>query len=277
MRDKLIVSGCSYTEYLYPTWGDWLGEHFDTFHNLGVTGSGPKYTYLAIADFFKYNKVNPKEYIVIAQWSSLLRRDIRSKTDDGWLHGGQIDNNSNYSKDYLKKYFHPLDTANDLVHYIDHLILLSEKLGFKLYMTYMFEPWIDNFLGEPVYSTIDKNEIKDTLRSKYMISLKEISKSKYWINPSIESFSLDNPSRHIIKTTINGKPSRDHHPSPFTHFLYAWQISKLLKIKLNKKYKKLSLDLTRFLATNYNDLKFIELHGKKGFHKQLEQLIKKTI
>ena len=39
MRDKLIVSGCSYTEYLYPTWGDWLGEHFDTFHNLGVSDS----------------------------------------------------------------------------------------------------------------------------------------------------------------------------------------------------------------------------------------------
>ena len=110
-----------------------------------------------------------------------------------------------------------------------------------------------------------------------MISLKEISKSKYWINPSIESFSLDNPSRHMIKATINNNPQRDHHPTPFQHFLYAWQISKLLKIKFNKKYKKLSLDLTRFLSVNYNDLKFSKIYLKESYHKKIDQLIKKIL
>ena len=50
---------------------------------------------------------------------------------------------------------------------------------------------------------------------------------------------------------------------------------------MNVKYKKLSLDLSRFLATNYNDLKlkkvFINPPGKFLPHKKLESIIKELV
>ena len=51
MKDKLLVSGCSYTQYFYPTWSDWLGEHFNEYINLGMSGTGARYSYLKILNF----------------------------------------------------------------------------------------------------------------------------------------------------------------------------------------------------------------------------------
>ena len=181
---KLLTSGCSYTDYYYPTWAAWLGQNFEQYQNLAIEGTGPRYSYTVINDYFKYKKCNPKEHIVIVQWSSLLRHDIRKSTEFDWVLGGQIDNNEYYDELYLEKYYNSIDVASDLVKYIDHLILLSKKLGFKLLMTYMFEPWIDNYLGEPVSSTeIVRRNIKDLKNSKYLKSLEEFTKTEYWINP----------------------------------------------------------------------------------------------
>jgi len=280
MKDKLIVAGCSYTQYIYPTWADWLGEHFNEYHNLGWSGMGARHSYINILDYFKYSNTKPEDCIVIVQWSSLLRNDIRKTECNTWVGGGQIDNNPYYSDEYLKKHFNPLDKLNDLVYYIDHLILLSEKLGFKLLMTYMFEPWVQDFLGEPVNSRdIVKKNIKSVKSSKYLSSLKELAKSKYWIDPSIEKYSLVNPPRHMVKTTIDGKPYREHHPTPHQHFLYSKFISKKLNIKLEvSRYKKLSLGITRFLSENYNDLKLKKKFAKnKITHKKLEKIIKELL
>ena len=280
MKDKLLVAGCSYTQYNYPTWADWLGEHFNEYTNLGWSGMGARHSYIKIVDYFKYSDINPEDYVVIVQWSSLLRNDTRKMECNTWVGGGQIDNNPYYSDEYLEKHFNPFDKLNDIVHYVDHLILLSEKLGFKLLMTYMFEPWIQDFLGEPVNSRdIVKKNIKSVIRSKYLITLKQLSKSKYWLDPSIERYSLDNPPRHMVKTTIDGKPYREHHPTPYQHFLYSRFIAKELNIKLQvRKYKKLSMDITRFLSENYNDLKLKKkLEEFDPTHKKLEKIIKEVL
>ena len=281
MKDKLLVSGCSYTQYLYPTWSDWLGEHFDEYVNLGMSGTGARYSYLKILNFLNSPNINPSEYIVIVQWSSLLRHDYRRNPNNNWSGGGQIDNNELYDEKYLKEYFNPLDKLNDLVYYIDHLVLLSKKLKFKLLMTYMFEPWIQDFLGEPVFHKINKEHIKNIKQSSYLKILKEHTEKSYWINPSIERYSLDNPPRHLIKSTYENGPQREHHPSPYQHWLYSKVVAQKLRKKMNVKYKKLSLDLSRFLATNYNDLKlkkvFINPPGKFLPHKKLESIIKELV
>jgi len=38
----------------------WLGQHYDKYLNLGKAGTGPKYSYIRIRDYFKYEKnINP--------------------------------------------------------------------------------------------------------------------------------------------------------------------------------------------------------------------------
>ena len=40
-------------------------------------------------------------------------------------------------------------------------------------MTYMFEPWIQDFLGEPVFHTIGKEHIRNVKQSSYLKILKK--------------------------------------------------------------------------------------------------------
>lgn len=284
---KLLTTGCSYTSYYYPTWADWLGVYFDKHINLGVSGSGPRYSYTALNDFFRYKKNNPKDYIVIVQWSSLLRHDKRNPETGHWYWGGQIDNNINYNEDYLKKFYNSIDNASDLVNYIEHLILLSEKLGFKLLMTYMFEPWIDSYLGEPVFAKdICKQNILEFKKSNYIKSLKDYSKSEYWINPSIESFTLKTPIKNKILLDYlyldEWKQIEEHHPSPYQHLMYAKLIGKQIyqrldnSVPLEKRityadnYDSIALELDKYLSIDGNS----SLMQKKGLKNSWKYTVK---
>jgi|TARA_R110000850_G_scaffold266917_1_gene397617 hypothetical protein len=216
---KLITSGCSYTQYRYKTWADHLSKYFDEFKNLGEAGSGQKFSYIAITDYINLNKNKDlSNHTFIIQWSSLLRHDL-IKVRSTYQHLGQIDNNENFNKEYINKYFSVEGNAIELVNYIDHLNLLSDKYKFKLYMFYMFEPWIDYFAGEPTgYSLpILRKKTIEFLSSQSCKILKHYASKEYWINPSLERFSLDNEMR---------KKGDDDHPTTEQHKKYANMILK---------------------------------------------------
>ena len=227
----LITTGCSYTQHNFPCWNIWLGEHYGNHISFASSGSGPKYSYLQIRDYFKYAKgINPKDHHVVVQWSSLLRRDKRfnkpNKEDSNYLyqfkHGGQIDNNPFYTKEYVKEHFSILDSTCDLLYYIESLISLSKELGFKLHMFYMFEPWIEDFYGEPSKNQLYKSQYQTFQSSLYLKSLKELYKSEYFIPLSIERFCFTNEKTSpIYWWNLNLLESyEDHHPSPMQHFKY---------------------------------------------------------
>ena len=234
----LITSGCSYTEYNFPCWNMWLGQHYERHLPLGKAGTGPKYSYIRIRDYFKYEKnINPKDHHVIVQWSSLLRHDYRINYHR-WSGGGLITNNSLFSDDYVDNYFNIIDSTCDLLYYIESLISLSKELGFKLHMLYMFEPWADRFFGEPTSIETDKvaKEYDEWQSSEYLESLKEHYESDYFIPCSIESFCLDNPKKNNVQaisreSTIHSAETLiiDKHPSPLQHFKYF----KFLSTQLN--------------------------------------------
>jgi len=223
----LITTGCSYTDYRYPCWNMWLGQHYDKHIPLGKAGTGPKYSYIRIRDYFKYEKnINPKEHHVIVQWSSLLRHDYRLNHYQ-WSGGGMISNNDFFSDDYVSKHFNTLDTTCDLLYYIESLISLSKELGFKLNMLYMFEPWIERFFGEPSgfdFHKVNKGFI-EWHSSEYLESLRKHYKSEYFIPCSIEKFCLENPplSDEIKKY--------DPHPTPVQHYKYYNYLSSQFKLR----------------------------------------------
>ena len=44
-KTKYLSFGCSYTEYGYPTYASFLGQHFDIRENLGMCGAGNRYIF----------------------------------------------------------------------------------------------------------------------------------------------------------------------------------------------------------------------------------------
>ncbi len=215
----LITTGCSYTSYAYDTWATYLGKSYDSHFNFGRAGSGPRYSHTTICDYLRFNYNKDYEYTFIIQWSSLLRVDYRTKNkgtlgSDGvyWSAGGQVNNNGNFDNNYIKKYFNVIDTASDLLQYIEHLILLSKHYNFKLYMLYMFEPWIENFFGEPCHVGSLIKQYKEFSNSRYCNELKNIYDTEYFIRPSIEKFCLENEERDF---------NIDFHPTTNQHKNYA--------------------------------------------------------
>ena len=232
----LIVSGCSYTNYRYDTWGEHLSKYFKKYKNLGKPGSGPKFSYLQIIDYiYSQNKKDLSDHTIIVQWSSLKRHDLVTIVNPNNF-GGQVDNNSNFDENFIHKFFSVEEKAIDLINYIDHLTLLSHKYKFQLYMFYMLEPWIENFAGEPSTSDLFKQyeyKIEQFQKSKSFKILKDLYSKKCWIKPSLESFSLGNEMRgdhHTTKLKC-GKIIIDSHPTTEQHEKYTKVILDTLQHK----------------------------------------------
>ena len=254
----LITTGCSYTQGGYPTWNFWLGEYYDNHIKLAEAGSGPKFSYVKIRDYFKYTKnINPQDCHVIVQWSSLLRNDIRfSKGDvNKFRCGGEVGNNPYLSDDYFQNHFNVIDSACDLLYYIESLISLSKELGFKLHMFYMFEPWVNKFYGEPTSlyknSEFSKHQFKQFRISPYLKSLKKIYSTSYFIQPSLEIYISSFPkSKPILVDYGDGIFYEDNHPSPIQHFEYFKHLSQKLKLQTwNKEWEKIALKLEEEVTT----------------------------
>jgi len=268
----LITTGCSYTSNNYPTWNLWLGEHYDKHFTFGQSGSGPKYSYIQIRDYFKYSKnINPQDHHVIIQWSSLLREDRRGNNMQ-FKSGGQITNNHYYPTEYVEKYFNIVDSTCDLVYYIESLISLSKELGFKLNMLYMFEPWVDTLYGEPTAhpndKTFFKNQHHQFLNSPYLSSLKELYKSEYFISPSIEKFCFDFPKQNPIyyHDYNNNEYHIDNHPSPLQHFeYYKFLADKFIKDPYPKEWGNIALKLENVMSSVDLSKKFCDIF-EKDFH-----------
>jgi hypothetical protein len=233
----LIVSGCSYTNYRYDTWGEHLSKYFKKYKNLGKPGSGPKFSYLQIIDYiYSQNKKDLSDHTIIVQWSSLKRHDLVTLVEP-YLFGGQIDNNSNFDDEFIHKFFSIEEKAIDLINFIDHLILLSFKYKFQLYMFYMFEPWIGDFAGEPVSPELFepyKYKLDQFRNSKSFKILKDLYYDEYWIKPSLESFALANEMRgahHTVEHRNGYEIIPDSHPTTEQHKLYTELIVDKLQLK----------------------------------------------
>lgn len=225
----LVTSGCSYTNYRYDTWSDHLSKYFNRYTNLGMSGSGPKFSYLQIIDYiYRQNKKDLSDHTIIVQWSSLKRHDLITLGELSFFEG-QVESNSNFDDEFIHKFFSIEEKAIDLINFIDHLILLSFKYKFQLYMLYMLEPWIGDFAGEPVNPQLFepyKYKLDQFKNSKSFKILKDLYYDEYWIKPSLESFALANEMRgpHHTDTVEHRNEYEiipDSHPTTEQHKLYT--------------------------------------------------------
>ncbi len=82
---RLFTFGCSFTQYIWPTWADILGKQFEYFENWGLAGAGNLYIFNSIVEADKRNQFTPNDTIVI-MWSGLTRSDYYHT--NSWLPNG---------------------------------------------------------------------------------------------------------------------------------------------------------------------------------------------
>jgi len=108
--NRLIVTGCSFTNYLPPTWPWFLAEKFDETYNFGKPGAGNEYIFHSLIDADSLLKFNSND-VIIVMWSGFFRID-RSTNEEGWKTKGDMINwpkeeylyfSSQFSNDFLVK------------------------------------------------------------------------------------------------------------------------------------------------------------------------------
>jgi hypothetical protein len=78
---RLIVSGCSFTNFWHPTWAWFLSSAYDETYNYGKSGAGNEYIYHSIVDADTDLQLNKDDTVVIA-WSGYFRFDRFKKFDE---------------------------------------------------------------------------------------------------------------------------------------------------------------------------------------------------
>ena len=109
---RIFTFGCSYTEFIWPTWADIIGHDLNLpYENWGHAGTGNVYIAIKMLECDLKNKFTDTDLILV-NWSSWHREDRMYPGGDIWASGGNVFNNEHYPVKFLKKYY---SEYNDIV------------------------------------------------------------------------------------------------------------------------------------------------------------------
>lgn len=210
---RLLVSGCSFTDYCWSTWADYLSPYFDRFFNAGIAGSDNATIGRSVVDY-----AEPNDTVVILwsgydRWarynenytSTNVSKNVSKKFDTNWQFTGSVKSD----KYFLVNYYHRLERFQATMDYINLVDCHSYKNQYKVYHFSAF-PF---FLGE-IEKTTDPRII--SIYEKYKIS------NNYLTEKSMFNFQIENNQCIVTKHEYN--PAGDDHPTPLTHWQYAREI-----------------------------------------------------
>jgi hypothetical protein len=234
---RLFTFGCSFTEYIWPTWADILGQQHEYFENWGLAGGGNLYIFNSIIEANQRHKFT-REDTVIIMWSGMTRVDYYH-TNTWCPQGG----------DFV---FDKTDiTGYEVINYayIDTITKLFEAMGVNYTMLSLsefvkegrsydlYKSSIDKVTCYPHHSknktiNVNKNKIQETYYYKLIKNNYDRNKGASW--PDFDEFffnfnlELDKNIRseieRCIKTFKQGfrflrdeVEFQDSHPTPKEH------------------------------------------------------------
>jgi hypothetical protein len=235
---KYFSFGCSYTQYGYPTYADFLGQHFDIRENLGHSGAGNRYIFhklVASISVLQREGIELTENdLITVQWSGLPREDKIRRGDVNYPCAGYLGSQGYFPDEWVDEWFSIEQNFFELVNYINITKRYLSSLGVQYKMFYMMDYNLEDFLGEAFqYKAFNKKF--DTLKTSGYLS--ELTNALPESIESVETFriknTLDKEKPYGYSwTDENGNVvvNDDTHPVPYTHYEYA----KYLSSKLTK-------------------------------------------
>lgn len=232
--DKLSTFGCSFTKNVWPTWADYAGCYYSQFVNYGDGGSGNRQIFNKIIE----NLEKIKKGTVIVEWSSFIREDRilpREKLelfDRGyqvfqWVGTGPMHVSNRVVNDNFRSFWTPYQTVLESTNYVIAACELLKSLNINFFMTWMLDPSVEFYLGEP------GAEIKCTKEEKLVIrnQLNRLqdyikSNSSFFASTCLTMFTLDQYTEPLWLYSRNETIDIDRHPSPLAQYRYVQEIFK---------------------------------------------------
>lgn len=143
---NFFAFGCSFTNYIYPTWVDFVDLHdsVDRTYNFGASGAGNKYILTQL--FYLLENYTPSEQDTLAfMFTSSPRYDWINK-GDGWVLSGNMFNCHLYKELQLDEIWSTNTGVLDAYLSIKTVIELTKSLNCKTIFMSAFGP--ENSIGE---------------------------------------------------------------------------------------------------------------------------------
>ena len=234
---RLFTFGCSFTQYIWPTWADILSKNFKFYENWALAGAGNLYIFNSIIEANKRHCFN-KEDTIIIMWSGLTRIDYY-KNNSWQPQGGDFE------------FKHNDITGVEVINYayIDSIKSLFDSLGLNYKMLCLtpytkncksydlYKDSIDSLTLFP-YKTTNKTvslNLSD-LKNTYFYDLIKGTYDRnagsdwpkfddYWNNTSIvKNIKIQNEIKNCISAFTEGYNHLqksinlvDSHPIPYEH------------------------------------------------------------
>jgi hypothetical protein len=99
---RFFAFGCSFTNYIWPTWADIIGQDIEVYQNWGKQGAGNHYIFNSVMECDSRNHFNQDD-LVIVMWSAIEREDRYSNKE--WLVAVSDDDKKRlYGRKWLKSF-----------------------------------------------------------------------------------------------------------------------------------------------------------------------------
>lgn len=231
---NLVINGCSFTKYLWPTWADFLCTGFEDRVNIGNWAMGPEYVLYTTYPYLKTSDSNTK---FIINWPFYSKFD--NKKNGKWNTLGNVANAEFKSKKIRKHYYYFYDD--------DYWF---EKLSINMQLL------TDLFKNKNIdyYYTSAVDFSKDIRGSDLTTIYQQdnfLIKNFYQIGMSDEGAHVWSKGRFGIKNQV------DWHPCCTKQLEIARKISSITNIKLaNFNWDKIANDIDNRIREHCNLLTF---------------------
>lgn len=213
-KKRCFAFGCSYTNYVWPTFADLVGCNFEEFYNFGLSGSDNTYALNRLIDTHSHFQLNPETDFVIYGVTGFGRFTYWDRNHD-WIAQGDV--NFSERKDPRKNNFLRLENYSPI--YAAYRSINAIKI-FKNFLQATNIPHI-------IYPALDNAEFYNYRVYQYErpsflpIITKECEavQDLYDIKTSIDEYLLDIDEFHT-KTYLKDENITMTHPTTNQHYGY---------------------------------------------------------
>lgn len=221
MKKRLIVTGCSFTRYLEPTWPLFLSPHFDMTYNFAIPGAGNEYIFHSLINADEILDLNENDTVAII-WSGVTRVDHTDDDMYGWVCKGDISHRPANQLSFFNQYFPERLLEFKSINYILHAYryLKLKKI---------------NFVFSSLYSLKEYNLFKN---------IENKIQDRFICSDGINEFRLNlMKNRH--------EPTKWSHPNPIEHYTIAKMMSNKLGLELNENEENLAKFTEKVVGEEY--------------------------